>query len=349
MPGRRLAAAATFLALSAASLVSAFQFQASPFSVSTTAPSKRDAVVMNSYQEQLARAKAEKAARQGGQGMAPQQQYMAPPEAYHPPSPPPPPPAQYQQQARQASALPRETNEAVATLLSLLGERLGSGQPLVPEKVRVFTQAAEAVIREARGGGVSAAPVQQYQPLQPSQQTQQYASPPPQQYQQAQYQRPGPQSSVGFEAKGFDYQDEEDAWELGSRTLSGPAPGFKAASAYQPTVTGGFDEDFDDFEKYGLPQPVTRQKKSPFMETLKGTPFYVDIAAQPVSSDEYLKIIQNRVKEAQMKRRREEKHVGIESANFYMEELNRQKRERLRAQAEEQSQQWQQGGQQGQR
>jgi non-canonical (house-cleaning) NTP pyrophosphatase len=84
------------------------------------------------------------------------------------------------------------------------------------------------------------------------------------------------------------------------------------------------------------------------METLKGTPFYVDIAEQPVSSDEYLKIIQQRVKDAQMKRRQEEKHVGMESANFYMEELNRQKRERLRVQAEQQSQQWQQGGQQRQ-
>lgn len=221
MPGRSAAAAATFLALSAASLVSAFQFPVSPFSLSTPAPSKRDAVVMNSYQEQLARAKAEKAARQGGQ-----QQYMAPPEAYRPPSPPPPPPAQYQQQAppqaRPAAALPQETNEAVATLLSLLGERLGSGQPLGAEKVRVFTQAAEAVIREARGGGVSAAPVQQYQPPQPPQPTQQYAAPPPQQYQQAQYQQQAQQPAV-YEAPGFDYQGDEDAWELGSRTLSGPA------------------------------------------------------------------------------------------------------------------------------
>jgi len=338
MPGRRAAAAAILLALSAASLVSAFQFQASPFSLSTTTPSKRDAVVMNSYQEQLARAKAEMAARQGGG------QYMAPPEAYRPPSPPSPPPAQYQQQppplqqARPAAALPQETNEAVATLLSLLGERLGSGQPLGPEKVRVFTQAAEAVIREARGGGVSAAPVQQYQP-------QQYAPPPPQQYQQAQYQQQVQQPPFSgpavYEAPGFDYQGDEDAWELGTRTLTGPAPGFKAASAYQPTTAGGFDEDFDDFEKYGLPQPVTRQKKSPFMETNKGTPFYVDISENPVSSDEYRKIISQRVKDAQMKRRQEEKHVGMEAANFYMEELNRQKRERLRVQAEQQ-----QGGQQ---
>lgn len=340
MPGRRAAAAATFLALSAASLGSAFQFPASPFSLSTPAPSKRDAVVMHSYQEQLARAKAEKAARQGGQ-----QQYMAPPEAYRPPSPPPPPPAQYQQQqpppqqARPAAALPQETNEAVATLLSLLGERLGSGQPLGADKVHVFTLAAEAVIREARGGGVSAAPVQQYQ-----QPPQQYTAPPPQQYQQAQQPQSSGPIAVVYEAPGFDYQGDEDAWELGSRTLSGPAPGFKAASAYQPATTGGFDEDFDDFEKYGLPQPVTRQKKSPFMETNKGTPFYVP---EPVSSDEYRRIISQRVKDAQMKRRQEEKHVGMESANHYMEELNRQKRERLRLQAEQQSQQWQQGGQQG--
>ena len=64
-----------------------------------------------------------------------------------------------------------------------------------------------------------------------------------------------------------------------------------------------------------------------------------------MSSDEYRKIISQRVKDAQMKRRQEEKHVGMEAANFYMEELNRQKRERLRVQAEQQEQQWQQGGQ----
>lgn len=320
-------------------------------------------ILCASYQEQLARARAEKAARQAGGGAVPQPQYQPPSDAYRASYPSPAKQAQqaqtvsYSPQEEQqrnrpphsGSPLPQETNEAVATLLNLLGERLGTGQPLAPEKVRVFTAAAEAVIKEARGIGYSVnTPVGQQQQVYQSQAQTFYSPQQPRQPEQPQPHHhqdyPRHQSQApSFTASGFE-QDENIPWEMGSRTLTGPAPGFRAASAYQPAGAGGFDEEGDDFETYGLPQPVTRQKESPFMETLKGTPFYVDIAEQPVSSDEYLRIIQSRIKAAQMKRRQEQAHTGIESANHYMDELNRKKQERLRLEAE-QARQWQEGGQ----
>ena len=111
----------------------------------------------------------------------------------------------------------------------------------------------------------------------------------------------------------------------------------------------GFDEEADDFSQ-GLPQPVTRGQttgtKSPFMQTLKGTPFYVDVDQQQITPDEYRQIIGQRVAESQRLRRQNSEHFGNEAANAYMNELNKRKQELLRQQAQRQSQQWQQQEQQ---
>lgn len=128
---------------------------------------------MQSYKDQLAKAKAEKAARlAGGQG-GQQAFYSSPPspppaQYYQPPPPPPqasyqqPPPQAYQQQQQappqaaasayvsSSSALPYEANEAVATLLTLLSERVGSGIPLSPSQLQAFTSATQTIVAEAR-------------------------------------------------------------------------------------------------------------------------------------------------------------------------------------------------------
>ncbi len=77
-----------------------------------------------------------------------------------------------------------------------------------------------------------------------------------------------------------------------SHTLAGPSPGYQAANAFQ--AHSGFDEEGDDFSQ-GLPQPYVRGQRvgtvSPFMQTLKGTPFFVDIDKEQITSDEYRAII----------------------------------------------------------
>ena len=52
--------------------------------------------------------------------------------------------------------------------------------------------------------------------------------------------------------------------------------------------------------------------------------------------------LDRRVAESQMARRQNNKYFGNEAANAYMEELNKAKQARLREQAQQQSQQWQQ-------
>ena len=169
------------------------------------------------YQEQLARARAEKAARQAGgqpfQQPPPQQRAPPPPQqaaAYYQAPPPPQQQQQYQQQYQQPPQSPAQ--DAVATLLTILGERLGSGQPLSPTRAQAFTRAAEALVAEARAAGAGMAPL-------PAQRTQQ--APPPQQYysqpppppQQQQQQAGNPQGAV-YEPRGFE-QDEDVPWHLG--------------------------------------------------------------------------------------------------------------------------------------
>jgi hypothetical protein len=211
---------------------SPIQHQAQPQPRTTAAGVRMQSTAGGSgYQEQLARARADKAARQAAAAAG---------QPYQPPPPPPPPapmpmmaqqqqappqqaPTAYYQAAPpptpQTGMLPGGTQDAVATLLSILGERLGSGRPLPQQRLQAFTQAAEALVAEARAAASVAAPVQYVQPAPPAPQ-QYYSQPPaqqqPQQQQQYQQQQPTtqPAGAPVYRPTGFE-QDEDTPWHLG--------------------------------------------------------------------------------------------------------------------------------------